>query len=86
MSFAQTDQEEDSSAFEYLCLMPSNNSTASQMARIDQLEEVEDELDPVQGWKALAHLDGKCLYSKQGWFTYAWVTISKLYWFGLTLW
>lgn len=41
------------------------------MARIDQLEEVEDELDPVQGWKALAHLDGKCLYSKQGWFTYA---------------
>ncbi|OWZ66435.1 hypothetical protein AYX14_05909 [Cryptococcus neoformans] len=71
MSFAPTDQEEDSSAFEYLCLMPSNNSTASQMARIDQLEEVEDELDPVQGWKALAHLDGKCLYSKQGWFTYA---------------
>lgn len=71
MSFAAKSREERRSPYEYLCLMPSNNSTASQMARIDQLEEVEDELDPDQGWKALSHLDGKCLYSKQGWFTYA---------------
>ncbi|KIR33076.1 protein OS-9 [Cryptococcus deuterogattii MMRL2647] len=71
MSFAAKSHEEHRSPYEYLCLMPSNNSTASQMARIDQLEEVEDELDPDQGWKALSHLDGKCLYSKQGWFTYA---------------
>jgi protein OS-9 len=54
---------------DYLCLMPSANSTDSQTARMDLDELVE--LDPVQSWAALSHLDGKCLYSKQGWFTYS---------------
>lgn len=51
----------------YLCLMPSDNATASQVAE----EEEHEEVDPVQGWSALSHLDGKCLYTKQGWFTYS---------------
>jgi protein OS-9 len=54
---------------EYLCLMPSANTTAAQI----QSEEVEEhgELDPAESWAALSHLDGRCLYSKQGWFTYS---------------
>lgn len=51
----------------YLCLMPSENSTASQMVKEEEYEEV----DPAQGWAALSHLEGKCLYTKQGWFTYS---------------
>ncbi|WVN89339.1 uncharacterized protein L203_104562 [Cryptococcus depauperatus CBS 7841] len=69
MNFSPADEE--SSSYQYLCLMPSSNTTKSQIATLDQLEDVEDELDPVQGWQALSHLKGKCLYSKQGWFTYA---------------
>ena len=54
---------------EYLCLLPSDNTTASQV----QSEAVEehDVLDPVESWAALSHLDGRCLYSRQGWFTYS---------------
>ena len=51
----------------YLCLMPSENSTLSQMTKEEEYEEV----DPAQGWAALSHLEGKCLYTKQGWFTYS---------------
>ena len=53
----------------YLCLMPSENSTASQMVKEEEYEEI----DPAQGWAALSHLEGKCLYTKQGWFTYSYV-------------
>lgn len=58
---------------EYLCLLPSSNATAAQM----ELEKVEEheELDPMESWAALSHLDGKCLYSKQGWFTYSYVSL-----------
>jgi protein OS-9 len=52
---------------EYLCLMPSDQTKEAQMAKEEEYEEV----DPAQGWAALSHLDGKCLYSKQGWFTYS---------------
>ena len=62
---------------QYLCLMPSRNSTAAQTSHLDELEEY-GELDPVQGWGALSHLNGKCLYSKQGWFTYAYVMSLNL--------
>ena len=57
---------------DYLCLMPSKNSTDAQTvtASAEELDEHE-ELDPAQSWAALSHLDGKCLYSKQGWFTYS---------------
>lgn len=54
---------------EYLCLLPSVNNTDSQ-SRQDEIEEHE-EPDPTQSWAALSHLDGRCLYSKQGWFTYS---------------
>ena len=53
---------------DYLCLMPSENSTAAQSAKEDDHEVV----DPAQGWAALSHLEGKCLYTQQGyWFTYS---------------
>ena len=55
---------------DYLCLMPSANSTAAQTALSEEADE-HDEVDPVQSWAALSHLDGKCLYLKQGWFTYS---------------
>ncbi|KAK8847521.1 hypothetical protein IAR55_005379 [Kwoniella newhampshirensis] len=71
MNFAHPEDEPGTPPYPYLCLMPSSNTTAAQTSRIDQLDEVEDELDPIQGWNALSHLDGKCLYSRQGWFTYA---------------
>ncbi|ODN79542.1 hypothetical protein L202_03499 [Cryptococcus amylolentus CBS 6039] len=71
MNFSPKDADPSEAPHQYLCLMPSQNTTQSQLATLDQLEEVEDELDPAQGWAALSHLDGKCLYSKQGWFTYA---------------
>ncbi|WWD21612.1 hypothetical protein CI109_106098 [Kwoniella shandongensis] len=71
MNFAHPEDEPGTPPYPYLCLMPSSNTTAAQTSRIDQLDEVEDELDPVQGWQALSHLEGKCLYSRQGWFTYA---------------
>jgi protein OS-9 len=51
--------------------MPPANTTAAQTQRAVQEERQEDEPDPAQSWLALSHLDGKCLYSKQGWFTYA---------------
>ena len=54
---------------DYLCLMPSANSTDSQVVRTK--EEEPAELDPIQSWAALSHLEGKCIYSKQGWFTYS---------------
>ncbi|WVQ83188.1 hypothetical protein IAT38_005327 [Cryptococcus sp. DSM 104549] len=71
MNFAPYGGNPGDTPHSYLCLMPSPKTTAEQTSRVDQLEEVEEELDPVQGWNALSHLDGKCLYSKQGWFTYA---------------
>ena len=46
---------------EYLCLMPSGNTTAAQM-QSEQVEEHE-ELDPVESWEALSHLNGRCFYS-----------------------
>ena len=59
---------------EYLCLMPSRNTTESQIPQRDERDH--EELDPVQSWAALSHLENKCLYSKQGWFTYACVDRS----------
>lgn len=58
----------------YLCLMPSKNETDLQTNAAreqDELDRADHELDPAQGWAALSHLEGKCLYSKQGWFTYS---------------
>lgn len=54
----------------YLCLMPSKETTALQDAQAE-VQPVHEEIDPVLSWSALSHLDGKCLYAKQGWFTYA---------------
>lgn len=56
----------------YLCLMPHANATASQVL---PAEETEVAIDPVSSWAALSHLDGKCLYTRQGWFTYSCVTL-----------
>lgn len=57
---------------DFLCLLPSRNTTESQVKRIAEIDDrPEEEVDPVEGWKALSHLDGRCLFSKQGWFTYA---------------
>lgn len=55
----------------YLCLMPHANTTASQ---VQPTEEPEVAIDPVSSWAALSHLDGKCLYTRQGWFTYSYVS------------
>jgi protein OS-9 len=55
----------------FLCLMPSKNSTDNQVL-VEEDEEVQDELDPVAGLDALSHLNGRCLYMRQGgWFTYS---------------
>lgn len=61
---------------EYLCLMPSKNATESQTALAEGRGPGDNmgnqpELDPVQSWNALSHLEGKCLYARQGWFTYS---------------
>ncbi|WVF69689.1 hypothetical protein IAT40_004468 [Kwoniella sp. CBS 6097] len=84
MNFAHPD-EPHGAPYPYLCLMPSPNTTSSQLRLLDQMEDaiVEDqtngsELDPSQGWAALGHLEGKCLYSKQGWFTYAYCHNSHI--------
>ncbi|WVQ98169.1 hypothetical protein IAU59_005291 [Kwoniella sp. CBS 9459] len=84
MNFAHPD-EPHGAPYPYLCLMPSRNATSSQLRLLDQMEDefVEDhnngsELDPSQGWAALGHLEGKCLYSKQGWFTYAYCHNSHI--------
>lgn len=57
----------------YLCLMPHPNSTASQVL---PAEDAEVDIDPISSWSALSHLDGKCLYTQQGWFTYSYVSLS----------
>lgn len=62
--------DETAQLHDYLCLMPSENATASQ-TRHAQVEEEHEEVDPAVGWAALSHLEGKCLYLKQGWFTYS---------------
>jgi protein OS-9 len=54
----------------YLCLMPSASKRAEQNVQAE-VEPVHEEIDPLQAWSALGHLEGKCLYAKQGWFTYA---------------
>ncbi|OCF77071.1 hypothetical protein I204_02780 [Kwoniella mangroviensis CBS 8886] len=80
MNFAHP-SEPSGTPYPYLCLMPSTNTTTSQtdlIDKLDQVEEVEDELDPVQGWQALSHLDGKCLFTKQGWFTYSYCHNSHI--------
>ncbi|ORY23996.1 hypothetical protein BCR39DRAFT_548093 [Naematelia encephala] len=58
---------------EYLCLMPSSNTTEAQNSIVQGHKAEQEEPDPVQSWQALSHLDGNCLYSKQGWFTYSYV-------------
>jgi protein OS-9 len=55
---------------DYLCLMPSENVTAAQ-SQSAQIDEEPEEVDPAVGWAALSHLEGKCLYIRQGWFTYS---------------
>ncbi|OCF33859.1 hypothetical protein I316_04571 [Kwoniella heveanensis BCC8398] len=84
MNFAHPD-EPHGPPYPYLCLMPSPNTTSHQLRMLDQMEDeiVEDhnngsELDPSEGWAALGHLEGKCLYSKQGWFTYAYCHNSHI--------
>ncbi|WVR04729.1 hypothetical protein IAU60_001740 [Kwoniella sp. DSM 27419] len=71
MNFAHP-EEPHGPPYPYLCLMPPSNITTAQVERMNAIDEVvEEEVDPVQGWAALSHLEGKCLYSTQGWFTYA---------------
>ncbi|WRT64659.1 uncharacterized protein IL334_001593 [Kwoniella shivajii] len=80
MNFAHP-SEPNGAPYPYLCLMPSRNTTSSQTAlidRLDQVEEEEEEIDPVQGWQAMSHLDGKCLFTKQGWFTYSYCHNSHI--------
>jgi len=60
----------------FLCMMPSKNTTDSQIISEDK-NEVQDEIDPISGWDALSHLDGRCLYSRQGWFTYSYVIVPS---------
>ncbi|KAL7419350.1 Protein OS-9 [Cryptotrichosporon argae] len=64
----------------YLCLLPAPNATAAQGAlrrssRGGQGQGDEDDdddvPDPAESWKALSHLEGRCLYLRQGWFTYS---------------
>ena len=63
---------------EYLCMMPSGNETARQTTRLSESDSTDlGELDPVEGWQALRHLQGKCLYLKQGWFTYSCVAVVQ---------
>ncbi|WWC59607.1 uncharacterized protein I303_102165 [Kwoniella dejecticola CBS 10117] len=81
MNFAHPSEEAGSVPYPYLCLMPSKNATDTQTAMIDSLDQVvesEDELDPIQGWQAMSHLDGKCLFTKQGWFTYSYCHNSHI--------
>ncbi|WVW78308.1 hypothetical protein I302_100262 [Kwoniella bestiolae CBS 10118] len=81
MNFAHPSDGPSGTPYPYLCLMPSRNTTVSQtdlIDKLDQVEEVEDELDPVQGWQALSHLEGKCLFTKQGWFTYSYCHNSHI--------
>ncbi|WWC68090.1 uncharacterized protein I206_102009 [Kwoniella pini CBS 10737] len=80
MNFAHP-SEESGTPYPYLCLMPSKNITDTQTAMIDSLDQIvesEDELDPLQGWQAMSHLDGKCLFMKQGWFTYSYCHNSHI--------
>lgn len=55
----------------YLCALPSLNVTESQVNDNARYEDDEPEPDPVASWQALSHLDGKCLYLRHAWFTYA---------------
>lgn len=52
----------------------------SQTAQAELHEDDEVELDAAESWKALSHLTGKCLYSRQGWFTYSSVLPSIRGW------
>ncbi len=60
---------------DYLCLVPSppmvRPTEADALAHEEALRAAEEVPDPVIGWESLRHLDGKCLYSKQGWFSYS---------------
>ncbi|ORX33983.1 hypothetical protein BD324DRAFT_605342 [Kockovaella imperatae] len=64
------------SAAEYLCLLPPKNVTSAQTLRLKS--ESHEELDPAQSWAAMSHLDGKCLYSTLGWFTYSYCHNSHI--------
>ncbi|RXK40925.1 hypothetical protein M231_01773 [Tremella mesenterica] len=65
---------------EYLCLLPGSNTTRAQtdLVEANARVEEEEELDPSLGWAALSHLEGRCLYLKQGWFTYSYCHNSHI--------
>lgn len=71
MNLRHPEAQADSLPEDYLCLLPSKNSTMSQSAQAELHDDDDVELDPAESWKALSHLTGKCLYSRQGWFTYS---------------
>jgi protein OS-9 len=56
----------------YLCALPSANRTGAQTSTLAETHP-EPESDAAASWLALSHLDGKCLYWREPWFTYAWV-------------
>jgi protein OS-9 len=60
---------------DYLCLIPSPSmvqpTEADAIAHEEALRAAEEIPDPQVGWESLKHLDGKCLYSRQGWFSYS---------------
>lgn len=77
-TYVQTDTSDtntnpDPELHDYLCLMPSENVTAAQSRSAQVEQEDHEEVDPAVGWAALSHLEGKCLYLRQGWFTYSYV-------------
>ncbi|KAH6918672.1 hypothetical protein BKA70DRAFT_1247884 [Coprinopsis sp. MPI-PUGE-AT-0042] len=51
----------------YLCLIPKPSESASSR----QEEEPESESTPAKSWSLLVPLSDKCLYHRQGWFTYS---------------
>lgn len=57
---------------QYLCALPSSNTTSAQNAASRQPHD-EPEPDPEASWAALSHLNGRCLYQHHflQWFTYS---------------
>lgn len=74
---------------DYLCMIPSKSTLEMERIknierdvlvekRLEEDEENENEMEKnkemVDPWDSLRHLDGSCLYYRQGWFTYTYVT------------
>jgi protein OS-9 len=66
-----------SAVHDYLCLVPSPpmlhpSKDAEAAAREEAMARAAEETpDPNIGWESLQHLNGRCLYTRQGWFSYS---------------